>query len=133
MKQFGLGSRIMETRIRVEVAEMMKQVRLFAGRQFNPKDVFTRCILNVIASIVFGRRYEFDDPSLTEIRDIVGKRVMSHVPELEVSSLLRFVPRFRRRIEAMSFAAAELHKLVERTVTILLLVTASYLTVTLRD
>jgi len=124
MKQFGLGDRRMESRIRVEVEEAIRRLRGFAGRQFDPRDVLSRCFLNVLASVILGQRYQYDDPSLAEFMNAIRRRMTAHIPELEVCSLLRFVPRFRQRMKAMSFGSTELKSIAEREVNISFVITA---------
>ena len=48
LKTLGFGSNVMESRIHVEVSELLKQARLMEGRPFDPKDMIQRCVINVI-------------------------------------------------------------------------------------
>ena len=100
LKQFGFGQRLMESRIQVEVSELVKQVRLTDGRPFDPQTVITRCVFNVISSIIFGHRYDYDSSALDELIHRTHECIASIVPELNWCPLLRFVPVFRRKLVA---------------------------------
>ena len=98
MKKFGFGQRLMETRINSEVSELINQARLIDGKPFDPKDVLHMCVVNVITSILFGQRFEFDDPRLKELVHLNHEAISNYVAEVEVFPILRFVPPFRQRL-----------------------------------
>jgi hypothetical protein len=66
LKEFGFGHRLMETRISVEVAELIHQARLLEGQSFDPNDMIHWCVLNVITSILVGQRFPYGHDTLKQ-------------------------------------------------------------------
>lgn len=46
---------------------------LLSGQPFNPHIRMTTSVTNIICSIVFGERYEYDDDALQEIHVLLDK------------------------------------------------------------
>ncbi|ESO10863.1 hypothetical protein HELRODRAFT_109176 [Helobdella robusta] len=67
MKQFGFGNRVMETRIMEEMKYFMENLASFEGCEFNPTPVVTKCSMNIVCGILFGKRFNDDDPDLSDI------------------------------------------------------------------
>ena len=87
----------METRIDVEVAELIKQLRLTDGKAVEPTLMINMCVLNVIVSIALGQRYPYGDQKLLKIRQYVRDWFHNAPFEINVCSVFRFVPSVRRR------------------------------------
>ena len=87
----------METRINGEVSELIKQAQITGGVPFDPNDMLHLCVVNVIASILLGRRYNFDDPTLKTLQQTIHTSLSISVPEIELFPVLRFVPSLRKR------------------------------------
>jgi Cytochrome P450 len=119
MKEFGFGRRIMESRICVEVAEFVKQARLFGGQPFNPNDVLPMCVVNIIIGIMLGRRYPFGHPALQKTAAAIHDVLSNYVMELELWPILRFVPPFKGRLQTVLTAYATYMKLVQEEVILL--------------
>jgi len=59
MKRLGFGHSVMETRILMEVEEMIKKVREQQGRPFDVRQLTFMCVANIIASMLFGCRFDY--------------------------------------------------------------------------
>jgi len=116
LKEFGFGQRLMETRINVEVAEFIIQARLIDGKSFDPKLLIHTSIVNVIASILLGRRYPSGHPTLVELTCRFQTFIESMVAELELFPSLRFVPPYRDRLRAFIAAHKSAEELVQHEV-----------------
>ena len=101
LKQFGLGRGIMESRIRIEVENMLSRFRLKDGQAFDPSYETTASVSNVICSIIFGKRCSVDDPEFHEGMNIVHLQVrnLEKVEMVNLFPILRFFPVFRRAIK----------------------------------
>ena len=97
LKQLGFGQRLMESKINVEVDELVKQARLRNGQPLDPVEMITLCIMNVITSILLGERLTYGHPSLVEIKDRVNDWFTGLVYEIDFFPMFRFVPPFRGR------------------------------------
>jgi len=106
----------MEKRIHVEVAEFITQARLTTGQPFDPNKLIHRCVVNVIISIVLGRRYPYGHPSLVNLQDLIHQVFASVVVEVEFFEFLRFIPPFRDPFKKYLNAMASLTKAVVQEV-----------------
>ncbi|XP_051521841.1 cytochrome P450 2M1-like [Myxocyprinus asiaticus] len=62
LKNFGMGRRSIEDKVREEAHNIVKMFKKCEGSTFNPADMLSNAVANVICSIVFGHRFEYDDP-----------------------------------------------------------------------
>jgi len=108
----------METRINLEVAEFIKQARLTDGKSFDPKATMHMCIMNIIDSIILGRRVPFGHPYLLEKLALFERFAAVIVPEFELFPSLRFVPPFRSRFRAFYEVAKVSKVLFQREVSL---------------
>ncbi|XP_051718048.1 cytochrome P450 2M1-like [Ctenopharyngodon idella] len=62
LKNFGMGRRSIEERVREEAEYLVEMIKKCEGSAFSPADMLSNAVANVICSIVFGHRFEFEDP-----------------------------------------------------------------------
>ena len=91
----------MESRIRIEVENMLSRFRLKDGQAFDPSYETTASVSNVICSIIFGKRWNVDDPEFHEGMNIVHleNRNLEKVQMVDYFPVLRFFPIFRGAIK----------------------------------
>ncbi|MBN3310018.1 CP2M1 protein, partial [Amia calva] len=63
LKNFGMGRRSLEERIKEEATYLIEALRKHGGidSAFNPKELLCNAVSNIIYSIVFGQRLDYDD------------------------------------------------------------------------
>jgi cytochrome P450 len=100
LKQFGFGKGLMENRITLEVAELIKELKKVDGKAMIPDKLITNCVLNIISSIIFGKRYDPGDPELEQVLDNAYRFLYESMEIVPVSFFppLRFLPSYRRAI-----------------------------------
>jgi len=98
LKEFGFGRRVMETRILIEVEEMINKVREMQGRPFDVRQLTTSCVANVIMSMLFGRRFDHSDPRFQQLISDFHDMNAHYSMALDLFPALRFIPYFRRSI-----------------------------------
>ncbi|KAL2087431.1 hypothetical protein ACEWY4_016259 [Coilia grayii] len=64
LKNFGLGKESMEERILGEVSYVIAKLETFVGKTMSPQTMFHNASSNIICSVLFGARYEYDDEAL---------------------------------------------------------------------
>jgi len=106
----------METRINVEVTELIKQVRLIGGKPFDPNEMIHMCVVNVITSILLGKRYEYHDPKLRTLVRAIYDTINLAVAEVGLFPVLRFIPPFRKRVKLLIDKFSVLEEFIEKEV-----------------
>ncbi|KAM9292163.1 uncharacterized protein RDI95_004276 [Morus bassanus] len=62
LRDFGMGKRTIEIRILEEVNSLITYFESYHGKPFDTKMILNNAVSNVICSILFGERFEYDDP-----------------------------------------------------------------------
>jgi len=101
LKEFGFGQRVMETRILIEVEEMINKVRETQSRPFDIKQLTTLCMANVIMSISFGHRFDHSDPAFQQVISDVHEMFVSFSFAVELFPALRIFPYFKNSCAAV--------------------------------
>jgi len=96
LKEFGFGQRVMETRILIEVEEMISKVKQMQGRPFDIRQLTTLCVANVILSMLFGRRFDHSDPAFRQLVLDMNEQGENFSQALELCPALRFLPHFKK-------------------------------------
>ncbi|XP_018421577.1 PREDICTED: cytochrome P450 2F3-like [Nanorana parkeri] len=71
LRNFGMGKRSVEERIQEEAQFLIKEFKKANGAPVNPTNYFARTVSNVICSIVFGSRFDYEDKRLLAITDSI--------------------------------------------------------------
>ncbi|XP_072016307.1 cytochrome P450 2J6-like [Amphiura filiformis] len=67
LRGFGVGKRSFEDQIATESAYLMKEIDSRQGQPFEPTVLLGNAVSNVICSVVFGKRFEYDDPEFKHL------------------------------------------------------------------
>ncbi|XP_064262544.1 LOW QUALITY PROTEIN: cytochrome P450 2G1-like [Passer domesticus] len=103
LRDFGMGRRSVESRIQEEAQELLRALLHAKGEPLDPTFLLSSAVSNVICSIVFGKRFAYDDAEFRELLRLMNDtfRQMS-TPWAQLydmaESLLWFVPGPHRRI-----------------------------------
>lgn len=73
LRSFGFGQKSLEAKILEECKCVHDEFMKEKGQPFNPHIRMTTSVTNIICSIVFGERYEYDDDALQEIHVLLDK------------------------------------------------------------
>ncbi|XP_015991285.2 cytochrome P450 2D14 [Rousettus aegyptiacus] len=71
MRNFGLGKKSLEQWVTEEATSLCDTFADQAGRPFSPKDLLNKATSNVIASLIFGCRFEYNDPRFLKMLNLV--------------------------------------------------------------
>ncbi|XP_075175298.1 cytochrome P450 2K4-like [Anomaloglossus baeobatrachus] len=67
LRDFGMGKKSVETRIQDEVIALLESFKSHNGKPFNVHILTNSAVSNVICSIIFGKRFEYDDPMFEKL------------------------------------------------------------------
>nr|DBA19427.1 TPA: hypothetical protein GDO54_015265 [Pyxicephalus adspersus] len=90
LRDFGMGKKTIEARIQDELVPLIEHFKSHKGKPFDPDLIINSAVSNVICSIIFGERFDYDDPVFQKLVGIVGEnRTLVGSPKL---LLLNFFP-----------------------------------------
>lgn len=90
MKDFGMGKRSIEERIKEEAQCLVEELRKSQGACMDPAPMFHAITANVICSIVFGERFEYQDLKFKRLLSMLSK-IFSILSSL-YSQVFEFLP-----------------------------------------
>ncbi|KAJ3596808.1 hypothetical protein NHX12_003208 [Muraenolepis orangiensis] len=67
LRNFGLGKQSMEDRILDEIQHLMEPLEKCVGGTMNPQMLFHNAASNIICQVLFGKRFDYNDPFIKEI------------------------------------------------------------------
>ncbi|XP_042295120.1 cytochrome P450 2G1-like [Sceloporus undulatus] len=75
LRNFGVGKRSMEERIQEEAEFLVEALRKTEGRSFDPTLCLSHAVSNIICSIVFGHRFEYEDKDFITLLGLLSESV----------------------------------------------------------
>ncbi|XP_073504157.1 cytochrome P450 2K4-like isoform X3 [Phyllobates terribilis] len=67
LRDFGMGKKSVEARIQDELMPLIESFKSHHGKPFNIHLLINSAVSNVICSIIFGKRFEYDDPTFKKL------------------------------------------------------------------
>lgn len=95
LRSFGVGKRCFEKDIAEESKHLMNKIRTLNGEPFNPTHLMCNAVANVICSVTFGKRYEYEDTKfkrMMEYIDLILERQIENAVLTETCPLLVHMP-----------------------------------------
>ncbi|XP_073399241.1 cytochrome P450 2K1-like isoform X1 [Dendrobates tinctorius] len=71
LRDFGMGKKSVEARIQDELMALIESFKSHNGKPFDTHVLINTAVSNVICSIIFGKRYEYDDPTFEKLIKIL--------------------------------------------------------------
>nr|XP_056701790.1 cytochrome P450 2A13-like isoform X2 [Euleptes europaea] len=71
LRNFGMGKRSIEQRILEEAQFLLEALRNIKGAPFDPTYVLSRTVSNVISSIAFGNRFDYEDKQFLSLLNMI--------------------------------------------------------------
>ncbi|XP_062871971.1 cytochrome P450 2J2-like isoform X2 [Trichomycterus rosablanca] len=76
LRNFGLGKKSVEERVSEEAQCLIKEMLKQEGKAFNPIYLTMNAVSNIICSIVFGDRFEYDDRRFAKLLKILNEHMV---------------------------------------------------------
>lgn len=95
LKEFGLDKLSLEKNILEEISALQKHMNEFAGKAFDISEMLHTAVSNVICSLVFGTRFEHDDPDFVNCLEKINAngRLIDATGVLNIFPSLIFFPK----------------------------------------
>ncbi|XP_057678894.1 cytochrome P450 2K1-like isoform X1 [Corythoichthys intestinalis] len=75
LRDFGMGKKACEDKIVQECQHLLGVFRDFGGHAFDTTQPVNYAVSNVICSIVYGKRFDYDDPEFTAMVDGMNRKI----------------------------------------------------------
>ncbi|KAL7863965.1 hypothetical protein AOLI_G00153850 [Acnodon oligacanthus] len=121
LRDFGLGKKTVEERVAEEAHYLIKEMLKQEGKPFNPMNQFTNAVSNIICSIIFGDRFEYNDKWFAKLLERLNENfrlagsIMAQI--FNVVPSIKYLPgphqKIRHNFEALKkfvFEIVEEHK-----------------------
>eukprot|EP00058_Branchiostoma_floridae_P017188 XP_002602676.1 hypothetical protein BRAFLDRAFT_57967 [Branchiostoma floridae] len=92
LREFGFGKRSLEGKILEESVALQAEILKMRNKPFDISRMIQNAVVNVICSIVFGCRFEYNDDKFTRLMDALDQVVSSNI----FGQLAIFFPILRR-------------------------------------
>ncbi|XP_056000461.1 cytochrome P450 2B1-like [Ostrea edulis] len=118
LKAIDSGSDNIESRVLAEVQDFLKEVEKMEGKPFDVSRLIKISHCNIMSSLLFGKRFAHNDPTLTRLVDLVDE-AMAIFPEQGILSYvewLKYLPGDRFKVRRRRFLVDEIFKIVQKSV-----------------
>ncbi|MBN3290380.1 CP2K1 protein, partial [Polypterus senegalus] len=75
LRDFGMGKRTIENRIVEESQKLLEVFETHKGEPFNPRTVINSAVSNIICSIVYGERFDYNDAQFLHLQNILRDNI----------------------------------------------------------
>ncbi|XP_075125363.1 cytochrome P450 2C29-like [Leptodactylus fuscus] len=75
LRDFGMGKKSIEDKIMEECECLIEIFRSHGGKPFNNQTVINAAVANIIVSILLDHRYEYDDPTILKLMNLVNENM----------------------------------------------------------
>ncbi|ESO84051.1 hypothetical protein LOTGIDRAFT_155365 [Lottia gigantea] len=119
LRQLGFGKTSFEDKVHKEIDSFLNVIDNLNGRDVDPKRMIPTAISNIICSIVFGDRFEYDDPLFNKFLDIFDEnlKMVGGTSFLNFYPLLQYLPgdlfKFDKVLENVEFVQGFVREKVE--------------------
>ncbi|XP_038582469.1 cytochrome P450 2K1-like isoform X2 [Micropterus salmoides] len=88
LRDFGMGKKACEDKIIEECDYLLEVFKKFKGEAFDTTQPMNYAVSNIICSIVYGSRFEYDDPEFTSLVDRTNRNIqLAGSPSIQESGI----------------------------------------------
>nr|XP_044989823.1 cytochrome P450 2G1 [Jaculus jaculus] len=103
LRNFGMGKRSIEERIQEEAGYLLEEFRKTKGAPIDPTFYLSRTVSNVISSVVFGSRFDYEDKQFLSLLRLINESFIEmSIPWAQVydmySGVLQYLPGRHNRL-----------------------------------
>ncbi|XP_044129770.1 cytochrome P450 2G1-like isoform X1 [Bufo gargarizans] len=106
LRNFGMGKRSIEERIQEEAQCLVEAIRKYKQMLIDPRNILAQAVSNVICSVVFGSRFEYEDLKFLKLLNMLNETLvlMSSIwgQLLEmIPNIMEYVPGPHKKIDVI--------------------------------
>ncbi|KAL6483909.1 hypothetical protein MHYP_G00087820 [Metynnis hypsauchen] len=95
LRNFGLGKKSIEERVAEEAQYLLREMLKQEGKAFDPIHPFMNAVSNIICSVVFGDRFEYDNKRFAQLLEFLNENVrLAGSPVGQIFNLVPFIKHF---------------------------------------
>nr|AAI52007.1 Zgc:171945 protein [Danio rerio] len=95
LRNFGLGKKSVEERVTEESGYLVPEMLKMEGKPFDPQHAIQNAVSNIICSIVFGDRFEYDNKRFEYLLEIIKENINQAGSLIgQVFNLIPFIKHF---------------------------------------
>nr|XP_060639626.1 cytochrome P450 2C18-like [Anolis sagrei ordinatus] len=107
LRDFGMGKRSIEEKIQEEALCLVEELNKTQGDPFDPTLPISQAVANIICSILFGKRFEYNDEQFLMLRKLMTERILlGNIPKTAVK-LYNLFPGIMDKIPGMHYKMAK--------------------------
>ncbi|XP_045898475.1 cytochrome P450 2K1-like [Micropterus dolomieu] len=92
LRDFGMGKKACEDKIIEECDYLIEVFKKFKGEAFDTTQPMNYAVSNIICSIVYGSRFEYDDPEFTSLVDRTNRNIqLAGSPSIQVYNMFPWI------------------------------------------
>nr|XP_055038020.1 cytochrome P450 2K1-like [Misgurnus anguillicaudatus] len=119
LRDFGMGKKLSEEKIIQETRYLREVFETFQGNPFDTNQPVNYAVSNIISAIVYGNRFEYDDPKFNEMVDRANQFILmlgsASIQIYNMFPVLRpWLKTWRLLMECLEKYHAEIQVLVDR-------------------
>ena len=111
LRDFGMGKHSLEHKIHEELQFFTEEVKKKDGQAFDITFLMNKAISNIICSIVFGERYDYEDAYFNEMIELLHLTVKNAIRAVLTNRipLIRYLPGDPTRVSRNSELSIEIY------------------------
>ncbi|XP_038150207.1 cytochrome P450 2K1-like [Cyprinodon tularosa] len=99
LRDFGMGKKACEDKIIEECQHLIEVFKNFKGEPFDTMQPLNYAVSNIICSMVYGNRFEYDDPEFTSMVDRTNQIILlTGSPSLQLYNMFPSLFKWLRRM-----------------------------------
>uniref|UniRef100_A0A673CM89 Cytochrome P450 2K1-like n=1 Tax=Sphaeramia orbicularis TaxID=375764 RepID=A0A673CM89_9TELE len=89
LRDYGMGKKACEDKIIEESFYLTEELKKFKGEPCDPSQLLTNAVSNIISSMVYGSRFDYEDPEFIALIDRMSRSIkLMATPSMQVSDYM---------------------------------------------
>uniref|UniRef100_A0A4W4DT73 Uncharacterized protein n=1 Tax=Electrophorus electricus TaxID=8005 RepID=A0A4W4DT73_ELEEL len=117
LRNFGLGKKSVEERVKEEAQYLVQELQQHEGNPFYPIHPIMNAVSNIICSIVFGDRFDYNNKRFARLLELLNENIrLAGEPAAQIFNLFPFIKHFPGPHQKIHRNASALIEFVQESV-----------------